>query len=101
MLSSRFEVVCVFDAAGAGELKDKEEDHLGVRVVFACKSADEYIEKETKRLQGVRTVWAASNDQGIQASVLLSMSPTSREWEPDLFRFLPVVFCCWSSRLLS
>ena len=63
----RFEVVCVFDAAGAGELKDKEDEHYGLRVVYACTSADEYIEKETKRLQNERKVWTATNDNAIQA----------------------------------
>ncbi|KAL1514993.1 hypothetical protein AB1Y20_004065 [Prymnesium parvum] len=64
----RFDVVCVFDAAGAAEPKDKEDNFLGIRVVYACTSADEYIERESKRLQGERNVWAATNDNAVQVS---------------------------------
>lgn len=69
----RFDVVCVFDAPGAAEPKDKEDNFLGIRVVYACTSADEYIERESKRLQGERNVWAATNDNAVQASAAVGV----------------------------
>lgn len=67
----RFEVVCVFDAYGRQELRDREESHHGMRVVFTANTADEYIEQETLRLQQEKTpqrVWAATGDRAIQVS---------------------------------
>jgi hypothetical protein len=71
----RFEVVCVFDAYGQGELADKIEDHYGMSVVFTRDTADSYIEKETLRLsqedmtgRAPQRVWAATSDRAIQIS---------------------------------
>ena len=56
----RYNTTVVFDASGAAENQqgasraDREDVYAGglVRVVYACTSADEYIEKETRRLPG-------------------------------------------------
>ena len=67
----RFEVVCVFDAYGRGELADRLDSYHGIQIVFTADTADSYIEKETLRLsqeESAQQVWAATGDRAVQTS---------------------------------
>jgi predicted RNA-binding protein with PIN domain len=84
----RFNTTVVFDAGGAVDMnpamRDRVDTYAGglVRVVFAASSADEYIEKETRRLRAEGSpVWTATNDGGITTACSLHGATTvSANW---------------------
>jgi predicted RNA-binding protein with PIN domain len=73
----RFEPCVVFDANGACNdggksrfgVRDRSDLVYGVEVVYAHDSADAFIERETRRLQGSgRTVVTATNDNAVRVA---------------------------------
>lgn len=81
----RFEVVCVFDAYGRGELTDRVESYHGMAVVFTTDTADSYIEKETLRLsqekERQQRVWTATGDRAVQtAAAVHGATVVSSSW---------------------